>query len=342
MRVLVVKTSSMGDVIHTLPALTDAAKIYPDIEFDWIVEEPFQMIPAWHKNVKRIIPLAFRRWRKQWLQALLTGEMKNLWNEVRAVHYDRVIDAQGLLKSALLTRMSRGLKTGYSWTSARESMASIFYQHHANASWSEHAVLRLRTLFAQSLGYSFDETETPDYGIDKSRLAKEKSSDPYCVFLHGTTWETKHWPESFWIQLGHLVAKEGYKIRLLWGNAIEQQRATRIANAVAGAIVSPKLSLSEAASVLAHASGIVAVDTGLGHLAAALAVPTVSLYGPTDPLRTGTLGPRQLHLKADFPCVPCLGRTCTYAGNKEVSPACFSTLSPATVWQNLHSHMLQH
>lgn len=351
MRILVVKTSSLGDVIHTLPALTDAARAFPDIEFDWVVEEPFQVIPTWHKNVKRIIPLAFRRWRKNWVQAFLKGEVGSLLKDIRTTHYDGVIDAQGLLKSAVLSCAARGRRLGYSWTSARESLASLFYHQHAKANWSQHAVLRTRLLFAQSLGYTLPE-DPPDYGIDKDRLKTGQVSDPYCVFLHGTTWVTKHWPEAFWIQLGQRVAEAGYKIQLLWGNTEEHERANRIAEAVPGTIVLPRLGLNEVAAVLANAKGIVSVDTGLGHLAAAFGVPTVSLYGPTDPVLTGLVGPNQLHLKAEFPCAPCFARTCTYKGqgdtvprevndtnNTAAFPPCFSNLSPEYVWQRFHTHI---
>lgn len=375
-RVLVIKTTSLGDVIHTLPALTDAAKVYPGIQFDWIVEEPFQMIPAWHQNVNRIIPLAFRRWRKQKFKPCFQGELTHLIHSLRSESYDMVIDAQGLLKSALLTLMSKGPKAGFSWTSAREPLASLFYRKKTLASWSEHAVIRSRRLFAGSLGYALPEG-TPDYGIEKSRLSQsalgqsapaqstlnqKNSSIPYIVLLHGTTWDTKHWPDSYWSQLAELIASAGYQIQLLWGNDLEFKRATEIKNKVGSAVlVLPKLSLREVAGVLAGSSGIVSVDTGLGHLAAALAVPTVSLYGPTDPKRTGILGPNQLHLTVDFPCSPCLSKTCTYKGsqgtqgkdlqgkgsqgtqgsegNQEIEPPCYMSLPPQKVWQALKSHI---
>lgn len=340
MKVLVVKMTSLGDVIHTLPALTDASAAFPDIEFDWLVEAPFQMIPKWHKHVKRVIPLKLRHWRKNAWQAFRAGEFKDLFKEVRQYKYDAVIDAQGLLKSALLTLACRGRTMGFNWASARESLASLFYQNHAEASWSLHAVTRTRLLFAQSLGYSFEEKKL-DYGIDKAHFMKSppSSSDPYCIFLHGTTWTTKHWPVSFWIELGQQLANAGYKIKLLWGNDAEKERAIQIAKSIPSACaeVMPKLGLSEIASLLVHAKGVVSVDTGLGHLAAALSVPTVSLYGPTDPIRTGCMGQQQLHLKAEFPCSPCLKKTCTY---QEDFPPCFNSLSPERVWKQFQQHMI--
>lgn len=364
MRVLVVKTSSLGDVIHTLPALTDAAKVNPNIEFDWIVEEPFQMIPAWHRNVRKVIPIAFRRWRKEWFKAALQGEMKQTLKKIRAESYDLVIDAQGLLKSVMLSYLARGKRMGFSWTSAREPLASIFYHRRAIASWSLHAVPRLRLLFAESLGYSYTE-DIPDYGIDTARFLKESKSsnsnnncnddfksksnsnsdlrnDPYCVFLHGTTWETKHWPENHWIELGKRVAQSGYKIKLMWGNAAEELRAKRIAAAVGDAVlILPKQTLNEVALVLAQAEGIVSVDTGLGHLAAAFGIPTVSLYSASDSVLTGLMGPNQLHLSVKFPCAPCFKRTCLYSKETPdaIHPPCFTSILPEHVWQQLQSHM---
>ncbi len=354
MRVLVVKTSSLGDVIHTLPALTDAAKVYPNIEFDWIVEEPFQMIPAWHPNVRQVIPIAFRRWRREWFTAALRGEIKQTIKRIRGESYDAIIDAQGLLKSVLLCFFARGKRMGFSWTSAREPLSSIFYHQRAVASWSLHAVPRLRKLFAESLRYSYIE-DTPDYGIETKRLFNANANandsnvnnDPYCVFLHGTTWETKHWPESHWIQLGKLIAKSGYKIKLMWGNAVEENRAKRIAAAIPDSVVIlPKLNLNEVAAVLAGADGIVSVDTGLGHLAAAFGIPTLSLYSASDSKLTGLMGPRQIHLSAKFPCAPCFKRTCLFSKettSKEahdlIHPPCFTTTLPEQVWQQLQSHM---
>jgi len=336
MRVLVVKTSSLGDIIHTLPALSDAKRIYPEITFDWVVEEPFQEIPKWHTAVEQVIPVALRRWRKNKWKAVHSGELKNFIKHIRQQKYDHIIDAQGLLKSVLITLISRSSsKIGLSWKSVREPLASIFYQKRAVVPWEQHAVVRARALFANALNYEIP-THIADYGIDNQRLSSCNLQQPYCVFLHGTTWDTKHWPETYWIELAKIAAKSGYSIQLLWGNEIELARANRIAAVVPEAIVIPnKLKLSEVASILAQAKGIVTVDTGLGHLAAALSVPTVSLYGPTDPKRSGTWGQRQIHLSPDFSCAPCFGRVCAYKGEKTVEPPCFADLTPTKVWQHL-------
>lgn len=338
--ILIIKTSSLGDIIHTLPALSDAQKYYPDVSFDWVVEDAFQEVPAWHPAVKRIIPVALRRWRKHSWNAIKNGEIQTFIKALRQEKYDAIIDAQGLLKSAALTFLARGgERIGLSWRSAREAVASLFYQKRVVVPWGEHAITRTRVLFAKGLDYAVPDT-VADYGIDLSRLPAMQSENPYYVFLHGTTWATKHWPEVYWIALAKNVARAGFGIKLLWGNEVEFARANRIKHAVPEAFVAPdKYTLSEVTAVLAGALGIVALDTGLGHLAAALGVPTVALFGPTDPKQSGTMGLHQTHLAANFKCAPCYNRNCTYSGEKKVEPACFATITPEIVFDHLRETM---
>jgi heptosyltransferase-1 len=334
----------MGDVIHTLPALTDAGRAIPSIRFDWVVEENFAEIPRWHPLVDNVIPVAIRRWRKNLLAAKTRAEIRQFCKTVRSAKYDLIIDAQGLLKSLWITRLAKGnLRSGMDWKSAREPLASLFYQRKCSASWSLHAVARLRTLFSQSLEYTLPDS-IADYGIDRTRLIGQESSQNYLVFLHGTTWTTKHWPEEYWCRLAKIANENGYLVKLPWGNDAERNRAERIAASCECAEVLPRLGLVEIAKVLAGAKAIVAVDTGLGHLAAALDVPTVSLYGPTDPVLTGAVGKSQVHLAAKFSCAPCFSRECTFRGDQflntssplyPVNPPCFTTLPPEGVWASV-------
>jgi len=342
MRVLIVKTSSMGDVIHTLPALTDAGKAIPTISFDWVVEENFSEVPRWHPLVKNVIPIALRRWRKSIFKQKTRQEWQAFRQIMRATQYDLIIDAQGLLKSAFLALNARGKSCGFDFRSARDPLAALFYQRRfATAKVKEqHAVTRVRNLFSQALGYTLPVT-VPDYGIDRQRFRQESTAENYLVFLHGTTWATKHWPEEYWIELAKLVSDKGFSIKLPWGNPSEEERAVRIAASCLRAEVLPRQDLVGMARVLAGAKAIVAVDTGLGHLAAALNVPTVSLYGPTNPVLTGALGQSQKHLAVNFVCAPCFSRECTYRGSDDysplypVNPPCFATLPPSLVWAAL-------
>ena len=154
MRVLVIKTSSLGDVIHTLPALTDAARAIPGIRFDWVVEEGFAEIPAWHPAVSQVITVAIRRWRKHPLKTLRSGEWSRFKQRLRESHYDLVIDAQGLLKSAWLTRYVKTPVAGLDSNSAREPIAARFYDRPYSVPRGQHALERTRQLFGQALGYS--------------------------------------------------------------------------------------------------------------------------------------------------------------------------------------------
>ena len=336
MRLLLVKTSSLGDVIHTLPALTEAKAHYPNLEVDWVVEEGFSQIPSWHPAVVRVIPVAIRRWRKRPWRAWRSGELPQLLCQLAAAPYDCILDAQGLLKSAWLTRCAQGPIHGLAKGSAREGLASYFYHQRHQVARDQHAVTRVRQLFAQSLDYPL-RGDGLDYGVTAS-LSQAESGSPYVMFMHGTTWASKHWPQAYWQQLAELVVQGGWEVRLPWGNAQELQRAEAIAAAVPGVMVLPRLNLTQLAEMMAQAQGCVAVDTGLGHLAAALAVPCISLYGATNPGWTGTHGVGQVHLQAEYACAPCLARQCRVR-ESEVQPACFATLPPARVWQGLQQLM---
>lgn len=298
MRVLIVKTSSMGDVLHTLPALTDAQQAIPNIQFDWVVEEGFCQIPGWHPAVNRTIPVAIRRWRKSWFHSETRKERKAFISNLRQFNYDVIIDAQGLIKSAaLITRKARGIKHGQDKNSAREPLACWFYDVKHYVDKNQHAVERIRQLFAMSLGYKIP-SQKGDYGIASRFLATRlEEANPYLVFLHATTRDDKHWPEQHWRELIALMVDSGLKIKLPWGAPHEHQRAIRLANGFQHVEVLPKLSLEEIARVLAGAKAVVSVDTGLSHLTAALDRPNITLYGPTDPGLIGGYGENQISMK---------------------------------------------
>lgn len=294
MRVLIVKTSSMGDVLHTLPALTDAQQAIPGIQFDWVVEEGFAQIPSWHSAVDRVIPVAIRRWRKAWFSAPIKAERKAFRDAVRLQHYDAIIDAQGLVKSAaLVTRLARGIKHGMDWSTAREPLASLFYNRKHHIAKQQHAVERTRELFAKSLGYAKPQLQG-DYAIAQHFMNEHKAdADQYAVFLHATTRDDKHWPEANWRELIGLLNNTGIRIKLPWGAPHEEARAKRLAEGFPYVDVLPRMSLEDVARILAGAKFVVSVDTGLSHLTAALDRPNITLYGPTDPGLIGGYGKNQ-------------------------------------------------
>lgn len=300
MRVLIVKTSSMGDVLHTLPALTDAMHIIEGIQFDWVVEEGFSQIPSWHPAVDRVIPVAIRRWRKHWFSTAVRQERALFRQQLRIRQYDAIIDAQGLLKSAILvTRLAYGKKHGLDWNSAREPLASCFYNYRHPIARQQHAVERIRELFAASLQYR-KPANTGDYAIaDRFLTPQSADTGHYLVFLHATTRDAKHWPEASWRELISMLQPSGLRIKLPWGAEHEHQRALRLAKGFPHADVLPRLNLEQVATVLAGANAVVSVDTGLSHLAAALDRPNITLYGPTDPGLIGGYGKNQIPVISD-------------------------------------------
>ncbi|RMS45886.1 Lipopolysaccharide heptosyltransferase I [Pseudomonas coronafaciens pv. garcae] len=229
------------------------------------------------------------------------------------------------------------------------SLASRFYDRALPVARGQHAVERLRQLFAQALGYQLP-AGMGDYGLKLLAGLDDTPRAPFVLFLHGTTWDTKHWPELYWRQLAELMAARGLQVQLPWGNPMEKARAERIADGLDSAHVLPKLNLAGVARILASAQACVAVDTGIGHLAAALDVPTISLFGPTNPGLTGAYGKSQVHLASDYPaCAPCLQKKCTYQPSaddqrrfdlKREWPLCFTRLNPERVASQLGALLL--
>jgi heptosyltransferase I len=351
MRVLIVKVSSLGDIIHTLPAVTDAARARRGLRFDWVVEEAFADIPSWHPAVDKVIPVALRRWRKNPFQCWRSGEFSEFRRNLKEEHYDLVIDAQGLIKSGLISRLARGLTVGLSNRTVREPLATLFYNVVYTVPWQQHAVERVRDLFSRAFNYAIDLRQC-DYGLDVRRFmhgADVQTRTPYVMFFHGTTWESKLWPVQYWQQLAQLANAAGYGVKVLWGNALERDRAHAIAGAAANVTVLERQSMQGIAGEIARCAGVVSVDTGFAHLAAAFALPVVSLYGASDASLTGTYGKRQLHLKASLPCSPCRARICEYKGDLQldefagerfsVKPACYRAHSPRDVWHRLSDLM---
>jgi heptosyltransferase-1 len=289
--------SSLGDVIHTLPALSDAAAAIPGIRFDWVVEEAFAEIPAWHPAVDKVIPIALRRWRKTPFRSFTGPEWKAFRTALGRHHYDAVIDAQGLLKSAVIARLVRAPRFGLDKLSARERLASLFYHHKIHVARDLHAVQRIRLLFSRALKYPPPEAYG-DYGVRANLKTGGDKLYSSLLFFHGTARAEKLWPEERWIELANLVADRNYTVWLPWGSPEERARADRIASAVENAQVLPRLDLLGLASILMEVDGVIAVDTGLAHLSAALDVPTVSLYGPTDTRLIGAYGSNQMHIES--------------------------------------------
>lgn len=290
-KLLIVKTSSLGDVVHALPVLSDLAHARPGLTVGWLVEEAFACLPALHPACGRVIPVALRRWRRSPLDARTRAEYRQMREQLVAFGATHILDLQGLLKSAWLSTVATtgsAQRLGYDWRSAREPLASLFYHQRHTVSRQEHAVVRNRQLAAAALGYPLDMPCA--YGPLGGSAVLPGDSAPVAVLLHATSREDKLWPEARWIALGAELAREGLCCVLPSGSPAEAVRADRLAAAIPGARALSPGPLAQLLPVLASARLAVGVDTGLTHLATAFGLPVVALYTATDPAATGVYG----------------------------------------------------
>lgn len=294
MRILVVKSSSLGDIIHTLPAITDAQQQIPSLRCHWVVEEPFCEIPTWHPTTDRVIPIALRRWRRELHRRQTYREWSQFSQLLRSSTFDAIIDAQGLIKSSFcITRLANGPKHGYDQASIREFLASWFYDHRYTVPRNQHAIERIRQLFAFSLGYT-QPISTGNYGISHFfQVTQAKPLTPYLLFITISSRPQKLWPNEYWRQLIALMSKSGFLIKFPWGTEEERQRVRQLADQSPHTEVLPKCSLYQLGCLIKQAKAVVSLDTGLAHLTAALEVPNIALYGPTDPQLAGVYGKKQ-------------------------------------------------
>ncbi|MBF0382140.1 MAG: lipopolysaccharide heptosyltransferase I [Magnetococcales bacterium] len=337
--VLIVKTSSLGDIIHTLPSITDAKRQLGDIKFHWVVEENFAEIPSWHPAVDKVIPLPWRRVRKNLFNKSNRDDLYQFFSDIRACGYDKIIDNQGLLKSAIPASLAHGPVWGLDGNSAREPLASLFYKNKMAMDRSIHAITKNRMIFAQALNYPLPQSAV-DYGVDLKKIDLASMGlggvNSYLVFLHSTTWVSKHWPQEYWFELCKLAGQHN-DIVLPWGNDQERERAIYLAKAAPNRChVTQKLTLTQLATLLAQAKGVVTVDTGPAHLAAAVGSPAICLYGPTDPAKIGTVAHNHKHLTGSCHLAPCKKRSCPLKNNSPITPACFQETTPKKVLQQLN------
>ena len=288
MKVLIVKTTSMGDVVHAMPALSDMCRALPGLEVHWLVEQPFAAIPALHHGVSRVLPLAWRKWRRRLWRRETWSAMAELRAELRRQPYDLILDLQGLFKSALWARQAIGPVAGYDRASAREPLASWLYQHRTAVARELHAVDRCRRLVAAHLGYALP-AGAPDFGLS-APAPVWGAPTRYAVLIPNASRAEKLWPESRWVAVGKRLNDRGWQPVVLWGSNAEQTLAERIAAGCDGE-VPPFLRVGEMAAVLAGAQTIVGLDTGFTHLGAALGRPTIGIYCDHEPGLAGVTGP---------------------------------------------------
>jgi heptosyltransferase-1 len=291
-RILFVKTSSLGDIVHNCPAVSDAARHAPDAIIDWVVEESFAEIAALHASVRRVIPIALRRWRGALLSSRSWSEAAAFRDALRGERYDAVIDSQGLIKSALITAFARGRRHGLDRSSAREPFAAHFYDVVHPVPTNLHAVERNRRLAGAALGYTPD--PRCDYGLrvegEVPRQAGAQAQPPYVLLLTMTSRHDKLWPDERWRALGAWLHRQGAHCLLPWGTDEERRRCAEIASAIPDAMLPDRMGLADLARLMRGAICVIGLDTGLTHLAAALEVPVLGLYAGSNPLLTGLYG----------------------------------------------------
>lgn len=338
MKILVVRLSSLGDILHLFPAISDLRRRFPDAEIHWLVEPAFAEMVGWHSAVNNVITVPLRSHKKSWWK--IPKLLRGLKRQLQAEKYDLVLDAQGLLKSALLARLAGVDIYGFNADSARESLAAKFYWKTASVASGLHVIEKNRQLVAQL--FDADISQPADFGLEAFRQKQTLLSDgmdgfsgqPYIVLLHGTTWNSKYWPESSWQELVRLLTEQGWRCLLPWGNEEEHRRAQRLQ--VAGGELSqvlPRMSLTELMTVLLHARGFVSVESGIGHLATVLDIPGIMLHGPTDPAYSGILGKSCRHITSGLYCSPCFKRDCPRLESQAEIPPCQQAITAQTVFQ---------
>ena len=279
MRVLIIKLTSMGDLMHALPALTDASKQIPNISFDWVVDENFSEVPLWHPNVKSVITTNHRSWKKNIFSNSLINDMQNN------------------LKSAAISFLIKDPVHGLGKDSAREYPSHLAYKFKYKVSKENHAISRQRQLLALSLNYKFDSQDI-DYGIQNNKFERPdfKLPNKFIFLVHNASWPTKMWSISRWQELLKLIHSEGYMTILPSGSIEEFERAQEIASISNDALAIPTQSLNRTAYIIKNAAGCICSDTGLAHLSALLGKPSVTLYSVTDEKLIGTRGNNQTHI----------------------------------------------
>ena len=288
-RILLIKMSSLGDVIHNLPVATDIRRHLPNAAIAWVVEEQYTPLVRMHPAVGRIIPIAIRRWRSSLLEGATWREAGAFRRALRDDQYDAIIETQGLLKSAVVAKLARGPIYGFGRGTAREPLACALYNTKSEFAPQIHKILRYRSVAARALGYTI--APEIDYGIAPRVEQPRIASGPYCLAFHGTARAAKLWQENRWIELVRRIESAGYTCILPWGSNAERARSERIVEASREAIVAPRLELDDMAALIAGAGFVVGVDTGLMHLAAALSRPVVGIFCDSNPVDACPVGP---------------------------------------------------
>ena len=287
----------MGDLMHALPALTEAKENVPEASFDWVVDKNFQSVPEWHPAVKSTVVTNHREWKLNLISANTRNEIKTVVNEINQNDYDIVVDMQNNLKSSFISFLIKKEVIGMDSKSAREFPAHLSYSRKASISKDLHAIERQRELMAFALGY---ETQDKDfsYGISENKFTNPSYQLPnkYAVCVQNASWTTKQWPIESWKELLRILEQRDLNLLFPSGNQAEFERASEICSISEKAHALEVLPLDEVAFLIDNSEFSLCSDTGLAHLSAVVNTPSLTLYGPTDTNLIGTYGKDQNHL----------------------------------------------
>jgi heptosyltransferase-1 len=298
--ILFIKTSSLGDVIHHMPAVTEARRHFPDARFSWAVEEAFAPVAALHPAVDTVIPVPIRRWRRKIGTWSAWRDLRRFIHTLRTPRFDAIIDTQGLFRTGIIARLAHGRRHGYDRDSVRERLAARFYDQHHAVARDLHAIARNRALTAQALGYTPE--GPPDFGLAREVLAGVPRA-PYAILLHATAQPGKEWPVERWQTLARTLER-GINLLVPYGNEHEHLRSDEIAAGSDRTFVPIHRALDDMARMIAGASYVVGVDTGILHLAAAIGVPLVAIFCGSRPQLTGPLGAGPMQVLGEHGAMP--------------------------------------
>jgi heptosyltransferase-1 len=308
-RILIIKPSAIGDVVHSLPILARVRKRFPDAKLTWLVTPLCAALVDRHPMVDDIILFNRTRYRHGWYNPMALWDLIKYAMDLRNRNFDLVIDLQGLMRSGL-SAWGTGAAVIVGFSNAREC-APLFYTNLVDCSRSEHAIDRYLKI-ADALGCPPGPVEFPFAVDDDDRkfIANLIPSDvPYAVFLPGSAWETKRWPtEKFAALVSPIKQKMGLKT-VVAGGPGDSILAQQIG---ADFDLTGKTDLRQMVALLERARLVIAGDTGPMHIAAALGRPLVSPYGATSPTRTGPFRRLDTVIRVEIPCSPCYSRTCSH------------------------------
>jgi heptosyltransferase I len=299
-KILIVKLSSLGDVVHTMPAVQDIRRAVPGAQVHWVVEQPLVPLVRRCEGVQEVIGSQLRRWRKSPLGAHTRSSWRAFADDLRGHAYDAVIDLQGLTKSALVARGARLAKDGKRYALANRTEGSGW---EAPTRWLAdvaiaiaprvHAVTRSRELCAQALQYPLPDELRFGLRAQQHEAPGASGAKPGVALVHGTSREDKCWPQAQWIELGQRLIAQGFGVGLPHGDDAELARAQRIAQALGpSAHVWERLDLGRLVDRMADCAGVIGVDSGLSHVAVALDLPHVQIYNFDTAWRTGPMQSR--------------------------------------------------